>query len=98
MNFCLNFLSELALPSFHTTTFCFQVLVYKGPANSFLGKEHRDSRFHHGPDGFGGAKHSSDPDLTLIRDTPAALAIIELVNKFPSKSAITDLSDYFQNK
>ena len=70
------------------TIFYLQVPVYKGPAKSFLGKEHRDSRFHHGPDGFGGARHSSDPDLTLIRDTPAALAIVEMVNKFPSKYAI----------
>ncbi len=69
----------------HILHIILQVAVYKGSAKPLLGLEIPDSRHHHGSDGLGGAKHSTDPDLTLIRDTPAALAIIELVNKYPGE-------------
>ncbi len=57
--------------------------MFKGPQKSIVGGTRPDSRHLHGADGMGGVQYASQPDHNLIQSTPAPVAIMDLVNRFP---------------
>jgi inosine-uridine nucleoside N-ribohydrolase len=58
--------------------------VYRGAATPLVPPTH-EIGLYHGSDGFGGLRHDSTPDLTIIRKEPAAVGVANLVLDNPNQ-------------
>ncbi|XP_071961708.1 inosine-uridine preferring nucleoside hydrolase-like isoform X2 [Antedon mediterranea] len=61
--------------------------VYKGASTSILGHEER-AGYYHGEDGLGNVKEIPQPDIKLIKEEVAAIALVRMVNERPGEISI----------
>ncbi|KAJ8971881.1 hypothetical protein NQ314_000494 [Rhamnusium bicolor] len=61
--------------------------IYKGVEKQFILPKQSIEKFH-GEDGFGDLHHDKEPDVSIIRDTPAAIAIHDIIIKEPNQISI----------
>ncbi|CAH1961726.1 unnamed protein product [Acanthoscelides obtectus] len=68
--------------------------VYKGAQEQFILHRkpfilHQPPLYqYHGQDGFGDMKHDTDPDVSLVKDTPASFALSDLVLSAPHQISV----------
>lgn len=69
---------------FQVTSYFFQIPIYKG-ANKQLVLPREPIQQFHGKDGFGDLHHDKDPDLSLLKHTPASIQLHHLINSHPNE-------------
>ncbi|XP_033106606.1 inosine-uridine preferring nucleoside hydrolase-like [Anneissia japonica] len=61
--------------------------VYKGATSAILGSIER-AEYYHGEDGLGEVDGIPEPDLTMIKEEVAAIALVRMVNEMPGQISI----------
>lgn len=69
-----------------------QIPIYKGASNAIISKKDNFSPTHFGEDGFADLLYKNDPDLHLIRKETAAIAIRDIVFKYPKEITLICLA------